>query len=82
MRAIEVLLHNLPAPAQGRPVVGKPVRSRWLSLSHLPAPPQDRHDVVMDASGYLFIDVYVIPDLIWNLDMRMQKDLSYSKRGL
>ena len=38
--------------------------------------------LVMDARGYLFMGVYVIPDLIWNLDMRMQKDLSYSKRGL
>ena len=37
--------------------------------------------LVMDTSGYLFIDAHVIPDLIWNLDMRMQKDLSYSKRG-
>jgi hypothetical protein len=38
--------------------------------------------LVMDARGYLFMGLYVIPDLIWNLDMRMQKDHSYSKRGL
>ena len=36
----------------------------------------------MDAHSYLYMGLYVIPDLIWNLDMRMQKDLSYSKRGL
>ena len=62
-------------------VKNRRVHSRFCCYTS-PAPAQSRYDVEMDARGYLFMGLYVIPDLIWNLDMRLQKDLSCSKRGL
>jgi len=50
------LLYHLPAPAQGRHVVGDTARSRELLLSHLPAPTQGRHDTMIDARVKLACD--------------------------